>query len=504
MPIDPSKEDAKKKVADFAANLERRLKNLRPRDYLPFAAATLRKVLERQEIWDTYPPHFILHSMEANCAFHRRGLHAKVGRRIFDKVMKLYTSYDPPADLHALEKNTDVETDLFMLAKARQQFPIQSTWGTNDLAAGIMIFQEKHFPNVHRLFQSKFGIGFAEWIRLCFIVFTASKQNDVVLAERVVQAIREMVSDRVCEAGFDLLSLTIDELRLNYTRSRCELPSILLEYQLQPMFAEKPLVHLDEDTYLVSHPEFLVFRGGEGIYDLCHEHFEDEFGSEMGDAFEDYVGKLLAEAPGDKTLMTEAELSQVIQGKICDYLLAMKDLVLLIECKATSYSSKYVTDCAVRNDNSTTKIVDGMHQLSNVAQQLECPELKTHIGEIGDRMVIGLVVTFKHIWFTHSMLYRSIIDSRVDLAKEFTSRPQAFHIRALQLLILNACGGERLSSLFRRMLDSEVHYPYDWDNYLLDVNREQQERGLKPSIPLLETAWERFVQDAIQVHTDLG
>ena len=53
------------------------------------------------------------------------------------------------------------------------------------------------------------------------------------------------------------------------------------------------------------------------------------------------------------------------------------------------------------------------------------------------------------------------------------------------------------------MLESEVYYPYDWDNYLLEVNSEQQDKGLAPSIPLLETSWERFVQDAIQGDTDL-
>ena len=145
MPIDPSKEDAKKKVADFNANLENRLKNLHPRDYLPYAASNLRQVLENQDSWGRYPPHFILHSMEANCAFHRAGHHARIKTRTLDKIMEVYKKFDDPAALHVLNQGRETDLDLFFLMLARQQFLVQGKWGkiqncwrSTDLPAGIL------------------------------------------------------------------------------------------------------------------------------------------------------------------------------------------------------------------------------------------------------------------------------------------------------------------------------------------------------------------------------
>ena len=194
--------------------------------------------------------------------------------------------------------------------------------------------------------------------------------------------------------------------------------------------------------------------------------------------------------------MSEAELSQCVEGQVCDYLLAMEDVIVLIECKSTSYSSTFVTENAVRGDNSTAKIVEGFRQVSSVAGQLQHPRLLSRIGEVGNRAVVGVVVTFKHIRLTHSPLYCTIVDPQVEFAQVFTWRPQVIDIRALQMLILSACGGHRLSSLFQLKLDSDLNRPSEWDNYLIDVVTDLQAKGKDPVLPLLEDAWRSFLQEA--------
>ena len=180
-----------------------------------------------------------------------------------------------------------------------------------------------------------------------------------------------------------MLSHTVEGIRSEYSRVRSGLPSPLLEPQLPSLLRDRPLIQIDKERYVVTHPPFLLPCSVEGIFDLCHAHFESDFGREVGSVFETYVGRLLGETPGKNVLIKERELAQSIKGQVCDYLLAMKDAVMLVECKATSYSSTFVSENAVLNDNSTGKIADGFCQLSNVAKQLDNQGLRARIGAVG-------------------------------------------------------------------------------------------------------------------------
>jgi hypothetical protein len=506
MPIDPSKEDAKKKVADFNANLENRLKNLHPRDYLPYAASNLRQVLENQDSWGRYPPHFILHSMEANCAFHRAGHHARIKTRTLDKIMEVYKKFDDPAALHILNQGRETDLDLFFLMLARQQFLVQGKWGKFRIAGGVLIFLQGSFRKTEPMFQKEFGLSFDDWIKFCLLVFLASNQskNDVTIDSRYVRAENKALSNTAVTAGFRLLSRTVEELRAEYFRVRCELPSPLLEPQLPSLLVDKPLVKIYRDNYVVTHPPFLLSCSVEGIFDLCHAHFETAFGNEIGTAFESYVGQLLGEIPGEKVLIKEKELRQYIEGQVCDYLLALKDIVMLVECKATSYSSTFVSENAVKKDNSTGKIVEGFCQLSNVAKQLDNPSLLARIGEVGDRMVIGVVVTFKHIRFANSSIYESILDPQVDMVQEFTCRPQVLDCAALETLILAACGGHSISSLFQEKLGSKTIVPSEWSKFLIDAVLDRYEIGSVSTVPLLEDTLRSFLREADQGEDDIA
>lgn len=500
MAEDSERAAAEEKVAEFTESLKRRLRNFHPRDYLPFAAQKLRWVMENRDAWRRYPPHFILQSMEANCAFHRRGHHAAIKARAFEKLIDVYADFDDPAAMYTLDQGRMTDLDLFMLAQARQQFVVQEEWGIYDFASAVLMFLEGSFRKTEPLFRKNFGLGFSEWIKACLFVFLASdKENQgVIVNSSYVRANQSVLSDEVITAIFRLLSRSVGEVRSEYLHARCELPSPLLELQLPFLLAEKPLVQIEKDGYVVTHARFLSSRAAGGIYDLCHAHFEDTFGKEIGVAFERYVRLLINELPGEKTLMSEADLAQCIQGQVCDYLLAIEDIVILVECKAISYSSNFLTENAVRKANSTAKIVEGFRQLSNVAEQLHHPQISARIGDLGQRLVIGVVLTYRDIQITNSPLYHSIIDPQVDFAKAFTWQPQVIDIRALQMLILCARGGLSLASMFRQKLGSEPHIRHAWDVYLDKVFRDQKAEGRNSTIPLLEDTWREFSQASDQ------
>ena len=500
MPADPSKEEAKKKVADFNANLENRLKNIHPRDYLPYAASTLRRALEEQKSWGRYPPHFILHSMEANCAFHRAGHHAPIKPRTLDRILNVYKDFEDPAALYTLNQGTESDLDLFLLMLASQQFAVQAEWGRYRIADGILIYQQGSFRNSEPQFQIKFGLSFCDWIRVCLLLYLAADaaKEDSIINSLYIRSNQEIVSHTALTAGLRLLSRTVEELRTEYHKARSDLPSPLLEPHLPSLLADRPLIQIDRDRYVVTHAPFLLACSVEGIYDLCHAHFESAFGIEIGSAFQSYVGRLIGEIPGKKVLMGEKELAQFIQGQVCDYILAMKDVILLVECKATSFSSTFVTENSVKQDNSTKKIVEGFSQLSNVARQLNRLDLLARIGHVGNRMVVGLVVTFKQIRFTDSQLYRSIVDPQVEFAQEFSCRPQVLDCAALDSLILAAYGGHSLSSIFGERLEFKTPFPLEWDKYLFDQVLNRFEVGNEPTFPLLDNAIHELIREVDQ------
>ena len=260
MAVDPTKKAAKNIVAEFTRSLERRLRNLRPKEYLPFAASTLRLVLENDDTWRRYPPHFILHSMEANCAFYRRGLHSEIKPRTFERIMNVYRDFADPAALHTLGQGKLTDSDLVILAAARQQSVVQDKWGRYDLACGFLIFLQGSFDTTEPLFQRKFGLSFTEWIMVCLLIHIATAQvnQDVIVSRSYVQAKQRDLSDTVIATGFSLLSRSVEELRGDYVETRKALPSPLLEPQLPYLLAEKPLVCIEKETATWSpmHPFF--------------------------------------------------------------------------------------------------------------------------------------------------------------------------------------------------------------------------------------------------------
>ena len=206
MPVDPSKEVAEKKVADFTANLKGRLRNIHPRDYLPYAASTLRRVLEDQRSWGRYPPHFILHSMEANCAFHRAGHHARIRSKTLDRILNVYKEFDDPAALHTLDQGREVDLDLFFLTLASQQFGVQANWGRYRIAGGILIFLQGSFKKTEPLFKREFGLSFSDWIMFCLLIYLASDAatEDSTIDSRYIRSETKTLSESAVTAGFCL------------------------------------------------------------------------------------------------------------------------------------------------------------------------------------------------------------------------------------------------------------------------------------------------------------
>ena len=225
MAVDPAKEAAKKKVADFTESLEKRLKNLDPRDYLPFAASTLRRVLEDQNTWSrnlliSYFTRWRLIVRSIAKAFMLESRH-ELSTRLWKYIRN---SMILPPCTFSIKVGKPTWLHLFFLMLARQQFVVQGKWGNFRIAGGVLIFLQGSFRRTEPLFQRTFGLSFCDWIKFCLLVYLASDQEkkDATIDSRYVLAEQKALPDSAVTAGFRLLSRTVEELRTEYFRVRCE------------------------------------------------------------------------------------------------------------------------------------------------------------------------------------------------------------------------------------------------------------------------------------------
>lgn len=481
---------AEETAREFRREIERHLKRFSPSDYLPFATTLLNSVLQNPDkMMAKWPPHFIIHSMEANCAYHRGHRNEPVSMKTMERLFKVYNSYDDPAQLYLL-KQPWPEPELILMEMARQQFIIQHEWNAYDVARGLLLFQE--LPLSGKLFADKFGITFDDWIRFCVALSAAiiKKSPPLVDLAELLNSEVKLFPDEIIPICFGLLSQTIEEVQDGFRQLRLKHTSPLLELQLPSLLINRPLVQLRDKFYVVTNKQFLLFRAAEGLYDLCTDKFPDTFGKEFGKSFERYMGLLLKELP-DAVVIMEGQLETKISGKVCDYLVAMPDIIVLIECKAVEYRADLVTRNALAKTSSTARIAEGFTQLSNTAVSVKSGAFQELIDPVGSRPIIGLVVTYRHIYFANGDAFTGIVLPLVQLPKGvsglhnlFSWNPQILDIVELEYIIQLARFGESVSAIISDKLSKSFVETGDWISFL-----GNKLKGRDRNIPLLNKTW---------------
>ncbi len=453
-----------------------------------------------------YPPHYLIHAMAASCAYSRSTQPAPVPGQVVTNIMNLYANYYDPASRYLLEHKRSPH--LWLAYMQRHQYYLQHTPNFYDVGRNLVLFEDRRYPQSARRMRERYGFGFREWTTFCFALYSglgAADRRFPVIDEGFLRNSASAIGrhERL-DAMFGLLAATPEEVGTDYRELRARPGFLGHDPALPTLFQERPLLRTPEGPFIAVHRPLVFARGLEGPYDIsmASGHWGEVFGKEFGTIFERYVGNVLAYLPG-VPVFSERQMRRYTERKICDYLVVGEDFVLLIECKATKYSSTLVTETAVKQDNSTRKLAEATDQLCSTADLVRGGGLRDLIGDVAGKAFLATIVTFRPIYQVNDDAYwaeaivpLAKVSGEADWQGRFTFRPQVMAVGELERLVLIAAKGEAMPlALFDELLAGHAPPP-DWESFL------DQRLGTGLRFPLWAEAFRQFFDEALATFAD--
>lgn len=466
----------KQKAERFVEELERLVKNYGPEDFTINFSLVLEDAIEDIQQMRIWPPHNVLNAIEANCIYHRKTAYEVLDMSRMHKIMNFYRDYHDPVADYLLEPHKNGLTN-FMIYMAKQQFYIQIGYGRHDVGRSLLLFKPSYFKNTEREFIQEYGLSFNDWMVLSFGVYSGliKRKPGLINESYFINAEVKLVPENSVYAYFSLISVTPQDIRAFYEDRKNKISKNLADLftiYFQSIFLKKPLLKISDNQYLAVLKKFVLGRAVEGLYDINKSN--QYFGVEFGNAFENYIGLLFRYFFNPSSIFAENRLRKYTSERICDYLISFEDYIVLIECKGIEYSSILSTDNAIMQDNSTTKIVSAIEQLSSTIKMIREGVFTELIGNNTDQVIIPIIIIYKQIYFANSEWYRKLIYDKVaqskgkDVLDEFKNySPEILSVKTLEMLLLKfKHEGKDIKSIYDEKREKSYSITGDWDSFI--------------------------------------
>ncbi len=426
-------------MLEFYDALEKRLKRHRPRDYITWMSKRLAESWSDPKKFVQIPPHRIIHSIEANCAYWKEGYAEPVKWNAVAKIMNTYNDCADPFQSSTIHENLG----RFFLMMYREQIELQKT------ASWAYIMRVWHLfvrtPSMQKSnleFHSQFGLTMDHWVKISFLcwVIAFKESGNPFLIKNVPDSASDIREDTF-ENFLKYSARSPGEIGHNFREIR-EVVPYELHSLIRSSFLETPIVRFADERMIVPHTHLLFRHSGEGLYRLAKDLslFVDEF----GDSFERYVKKVLGSLPKHLRIIPNKKLKKVVKSKSCDFLVELEDTLILVECKACSFTARHFSDEAIMKNNSTGKVAKGLNQLYASAKDLE-DGLFDKFEVDKNKPTIGIVVTFGEIpsansdWYFEEFFIKRADDKltrSIYPSKQMIRRPIVLDISALEKLVV--------------------------------------------------------------------
>lgn len=473
-----ARRSAELKMMEFYDSLERKVKRHRPEIFIPYMANLFRESLEnfyRTKV----PPHFILRSIEANCAFWKEGYDEQINRNRMAKIINLYIGYDNPVLINAIHTNLDI-TYLMM---HREQIIVQTKPTSGFIARTWMLFvNNPSMKTIKKRFEDKYSLSIDDWFKLCYLCYAIAISDNYgwINIKSVESCSFIRIENESINPFLELTSITIDEIKEQFFDNIAKIP---LEFHFlnKYIFLDRPIIHFSNQKLISPNPNFILLNAAEGLYKLASklEGFDKSFGK----SFQSYIEEILSYLENTISFIKSNKLENLTSGKSCDFLLEFENHILLIECKGTSLTTKVISENAILNNNSTSKIVEGMSQIYSTAQDLANGTLNS-LGIDNNKIVIGVIVTFGDIPLVNTDWYHSIVMKRGENKipqslypnVKIHGRPIIISVSTLESIInyLNST-----DSSFIELYDEKASLPPykgDWDAFIRSKTSELKDK----------------------------
>ncbi|MFC2031375.1 hypothetical protein ACFLWA_11705 [Chloroflexota bacterium] len=303
----------------FYEELARLLNRYNPRDYGPHIASMIVNLVDKPRKWRYYPLHFLVHSIEVNCTYHKPYRNYPITSKRINEIMNHYKGYYDPYFQHTLEDLGDLE--LWALAMARQQFPLQAFPRPVELARCLRLFVEgSPLPSCADQFRRRYGFDMRDWVFLAFALCASSiaRRKALISASDFLDSEIASIPRSAVQPFLQMSSLSPGQVADRYRALRQPFPAYLHVF-VPSVFMEHPLIDYEDGTYLVVHPTLVFRQATDGLYRVCKELDGDVFHEEFANSFEKYVGTIAGELSDVVRVWTESEIQAVSPGRTCDY-----------------------------------------------------------------------------------------------------------------------------------------------------------------------------------------
>lgn len=469
---------------DFQDRLRRLVRIYRPIDFSLMASQIIHSAIHDLRQQARYPIHFLLHAIEANCAYQDR--HTRIEeltRQRFDAIITFYHDYRDPYIRYVLEVERNLGS--WVLAMARQQFIYQQYYDhTYTLARAMLLFiQDQPMPRIQQRFQERYGMTMFDWVSICFgfVAMTNAPHSPLVGPGKYLSVVSETLPESAFTTFLEMASRSPGDIASRYREDLNASASHLRIFRLS-IFLDYPLISLHDRHYLSPHPGLLYRFCLDGLYRYCQGLDGVIFADEFGRSFERYVRRIMEELGTECQIFHEPRVPSKAEDEdqACDYAVVYKDAILLVECKAVRYSARFLTDNAIEGDNSTSKLAKSLEQISETASRIRSGDLD-QLFNTRNKRLIGISVTFGHIYFANSPNYvRQYIlpkANRIDPDQwpsplDYDSQILSIDVFERFIAVLRSTGLSP-AELLKRKLAKESSAVGDWDNFLHDEFESQ-------------------------------
>ena len=258
--------------------LERKLKRHAPRDYITWMSKRLAESWLDIKKFKQTPPHRIIHSIEANCAYWKEGYREPVTWDAVVSIMNIYHDFVDTSQLNVIPKSLE----RFFLMMHREQIPLQkrASWA-HFLRSWILFVRDNLMTESRRGFYSHYDITMDQWVKVCLLCWMISIQEaGGSFLIKMLENPKIMISQETLESFLKYSAISPREIGQYFHDMR---KNELYEFHslIRSCFFEKPIVRFSDDSLIVPHTHLLFHHAGEGLYRLAStlEVFTTEFGN---------------------------------------------------------------------------------------------------------------------------------------------------------------------------------------------------------------------------------
>lgn len=286
----------------------------------------------------------------------------------------------------------------------------------------------------------------------------------------VLEVVPRQVIEDVMKAGF---TLTIDEFREK--DSRAPVHPLLPQYTFNPL-TERPFIQMPDGRALAPVPQLITRKLSPiEIYYAGIDRFDVAFARDMGELFEDYVGRQWATLPRADVLPEVEYGPKKQRAKSVDWFVNTGKHLLLVEAKA----SRFTLSSRIGAENLEKQLKDTIGkaytQINRTREALLGGQLDDAIPR--DLPIIGIVATLDSAYQMNSSWVRKLLPD-TDIPVIVASA------RDVEMLV--AIGQrEDINPILREIVDGERS---TWN--LGPALSEYYQQG--DSNPLHEASWKKY------------